>query len=132
MKASVIIPTFNRKKDLAECLGSIFSCSQQLSLHEVIVIDNNSDDGTLDFLREFSKKEPKLKFTQISERNAIKARNLGFNLASGDILIHIDDDVIVDNEWLRCMMAPYVDDSVGGVGGRLLFLDKPISQLLVI
>lgn len=120
MKASIIIPTLNRKKELAECLESIFGCSQQSSLLEVIVIDNNSTDGTWEFLREYAAKVPKLRCIQINERNAIRARNLGFSLASGDIVIHIDDDIVVDREWLRCLTTAYIDESVGGVGGRLL------------
>jgi len=120
VKASVVIPTLNRKADLSECLDSIFECSQQSSLLEVIVVDNNSTDGTLEYLREYAAEEPRLKFTQIPVRNAIRARNLGFNLSSGDIIIHIDDDIIVDKEWLKNIVAPYVDESIGGVGGRLL------------
>jgi GT2 family glycosyltransferase len=124
IKASVVIPTLNRKKDLEECIRSIFSCSLQSSLKEVIVIDNNSEDGTIEFLKNLAEKEPRLRFTKISERNAIKARNIGFNLASGDIIIHIDDDIVVDKEWLKCLIAPYDDNSVGGVGGRLLCIGK--------
>jgi len=134
MKASIIIPTLNRRKELAECLESIFGCSQQSSLLEVIVIDNNSSDGTLEFLREFAAKAPKLRFIQINQRDAIRARNLGFSLALGDIVIHIDDDIVVDKEWLRNLTTAYVDETVGGVGGRLLNsgqISKAKSMLIV-
>lgn len=127
MKASVVIPTLNRRSDLAECLDSIFLCSQQSSLLEVIVVDNESTDGTFEYLRNYAVEEPRLRFTQIPVRNAIKARNLGFNLASGDIIVHIDDDVVVDKEWLKKLVAPYVNESVGGVGGRLLDLTQAIE-----
>jgi GT2 family glycosyltransferase len=92
------------------------------------VIDNNSTDGTYDYIKRIAQENHKLIFRKILERNAIKARNIGFSLASSDIVIHIDDDVIVDREWLKEILVPYKDESIGGVGGRLVQLGKTMMR----
>lgn len=48
-KTSVIIPTFNRKSELRECLNSIYK--QDYAIFEVLIFDNGSTDGTKEMIR---------------------------------------------------------------------------------
>lgn len=52
---SVVIPTYNRKSQLKECLDSLTRQSYPTSLYEVIVVDDGSTDGTEDFLANYAK-----------------------------------------------------------------------------
>lgn len=110
---SIVIATYNRCADLAECLDSI-SCLKTKP-HEVIVVDSNSTDDTKKLKDRFP-----TRFVSISERNRQRARNLGISMASGDIVAFLDDDVVVCKDWLGQIVGPYLDESTAGVGGRVV------------
>ncbi|RJS78263.1 glycosyltransferase family 2 protein [Candidatus Bathyarchaeota archaeon] len=112
-KVSIIIATYNRFADLKDCLSSIFNLKDKV--HEVIVVDSNSSDKT-PMLKEYFP----IKYISIIERNRQRARNIGLSVACGDIVAFLDDDVIVHNSWLRRLLEPYLNESVGGVGGRVI------------
>jgi hypothetical protein len=110
----VVIATYNRFKDLAECLRSLFD--EEVKPCEVIVVDSDSTDGTENLKNLFP-----IKFLSVKDRNRQRARNLGILAASGDIVAFLDDDVVVHKEWLKKIAEPYMNDkSVGGVGGRVI------------
>jgi len=112
-KVSVIIPTYNRCKDLYECLVSVFAFRDKP--YEVIVVDSGSVDETGKLEACFP-----IRFVSIEERNRERARNLGVSMASGDIIAFLDDDVVVCEEWLSQIVKPYENCNVGGVGGRVI------------
>lgn len=94
MKVSVIIVTYNRKEELIECLMSILK--QTYIPDEIIVIDNNSTDGTenifkLKFTHTF------IKYFKLDKNHGVAGgRNIGIKKASGDILVFIDDDAEIE------------------------------------
>jgi GT2 family glycosyltransferase len=85
---------------------------------EIIVVDSNSTDGT----KELVKRYP-VKFVSIIEKSRIKARNIGFQLAKGEVVAYLDDDTITNKEWAKKIIEPYQIESVGGVGGRVVSHD---------
>ncbi|MEM3010835.1 MAG: glycosyltransferase family 2 protein [Candidatus Bathyarchaeia archaeon] len=113
MKLSVVIITYNRYKDLKECLDSIFKMHQKP--YEVIVVDSNSRDGT-----DTVKNKYPIEFISIPQKNMQKARNVGIFRAKGEIVAFLDDDVVVDKNWSKYILEPYKDRKVGGVGGRVI------------
>lgn len=112
-RVSVIIATYNRYKDLRECLVSLFDLNTKP--FEVIVVDSFSVDDTRKLKNCFP-----IKFVSIKKRNRQSARNLGISIASGDIIAFLDDDVIVHRNWLESIVELYSDNRVGGVGGRVV------------
>jgi len=87
---TVIIPTYNRRRWIGECLDSIRA--QTYPHIETLVIDDCSSDGTADWLAS----DPKYAFAQVhvQPRNggASEARNTGIRIASGDLIVFIDSD----------------------------------------
>ncbi len=118
LRLSVVIVTYNRYRDLKECLDSVFNFA--IKPYEVIVVDSCSIDGT-----EKIKDCYPIKFISIPERSMVSARNVGINVAQGDIVAFLDDDVVVDREWSKFLTKPYQDSTVGGVGGRVITYGKP-------
>jgi len=112
-RVSVVIATYNRYKDLQECLNSIFDLKTRP--HEVIVVDSDSADETKRLADSFP-----IKFACIKERNRQRARNIGIHMAEGDIVAFLDDDVVVSERWLEHIVSPYARSGVGGVGGRVV------------
>lgn len=113
MNVSIVIATYNRCSDLEECLASIFKLRN--GPREVIVVDSGSTDGTKELQEHFP-----IRYVSIGERNREHARNVGISLASGGVVVFLDDDVVVHEDWLSCLTEPYVNDGVGGVGGRVV------------
>jgi len=94
---------------------------QEYSAFEVIVVDSSSDERTQRLLAAF----PDIKNIRIlnSKNNRPQAKNLGIKDSKGQIIAFIDDDSIVQDGWLKNIVAGYINDSVGAVGGRIL--EKP-------
>jgi glycosyltransferase involved in cell wall biosynthesis len=97
---SVLIPTFNRVSLLPATLDSVFA--QRLTDFEVIVVDDGSTDGTLDYLRS-SRKE--VRILSQSNRGAGSARNLGSREAQGKYLAFLDSDDL----WFPWTLEVYRD-----------------------
>lgn len=112
-KLSVVIATYNRCDDLKECLSSIFDLRNKP--YEVIVVDSDSEDET-----EKLKKRFPIKFLSVARKNRQLARNIGISNAKGDVVAFLDDDVVVCEGWLNYIIRPYVNERVGGVGGRVI------------
>jgi ADP-heptose:LPS heptosyltransferase/glycosyltransferase involved in cell wall biosynthesis len=97
---SVIILTYNRKRDLLRCLEQLARQTCPPSEFEVIVIDNGSTDGTQEAVREFRALNIRL-VENSGARSFAAARNLGVQLAEGDMIAFLDDDCEPDAHWLE-------------------------------
>jgi GT2 family glycosyltransferase len=87
MKISVLIATRNRCDDLFKTLTAYKK--QTYTDVEIVVVDNGSDDGTAEMVRE---KFPEIVFFRMPDNIVHQALNLGVELSSGDILWRSDDD----------------------------------------
>ncbi len=98
-KLSVIIPTLNRRKLLAETLVTIFA--QTLPPQEVIVVDNGSRDGTVEWLEaEYGDMVICIENSSGNQTPG-KARNLGLNVASGNFVKFFDSDDLMTGNTLQ-------------------------------
>ena len=91
MNISVIIPTFNRKETLKRAIQSVLM--QSYTPYELIVIDDGSDDGTKEWLKD---NYPNVKYIYQMNSGVSSARNKGIKFARGDWIALLDSD----DEWL--------------------------------
>jgi glycosyltransferase involved in cell wall biosynthesis len=115
---SIVIPSYNRRSFLSDCLESLRT--QSYSNYEVIVVDDGSTDDTIEFLRAFTKTHPDFKiFWVVNENNlgANVARNAGVREAKGEFVAFLDSDCITKNNWLTELMKGFVSDEVASVTG---------------
>ncbi|GIP39126.1 glycosyl transferase [Paenibacillus sp. J31TS4] len=96
---SIIIPTFQGLYLLRECVASIRSHTH--SPYEIIVVDNGSDDGTLQYCRE----ENLMVISFPNNRGFPIAVNWGLRIAAGDHLLLLNNDIVVGPNWLDNMLA---------------------------
>ncbi len=97
-KISIIIPTLGRKTELDCLLESIVA--QNYSNIEVIVVDQNHDDS-LDYIIGKYKNKLKIFHEKVNFKGAAKARNYGFQKASGEIINFPDDDAVMAPDILH-------------------------------
>jgi O-antigen biosynthesis protein len=113
---SVVIPVHNAGRYLAECLASLTSQDFPADDYEVIVVDNNSTDASLEIAESFGR------VRVLSERRqgAYAARNTGIAAASGDIIAFTDPDCVCELSWLSVIRERLSEPSLGIVLGRRL------------
>jgi len=102
-KVSIIIPSFNSAKTIFYTLSSI--CKQKLTkkewkLIDIIVVDDGSNDNTAEVVSKFNGSLP-VKYVRQNHLGRSQARNLGVNLAHGNILIFLDSDVVLENNFIK-------------------------------
>ncbi|HEY7546996.1 MAG TPA: glycosyltransferase [Blastocatellia bacterium] len=120
MKFSIIIPTYNRARDLAGTLGSMAWLSPRAEW-EMLVVDNNSSDDTRAVVQEAQSWFPaKLHYLFEPEQGRCAALNAGIRAASGEILVTTDDDVRVEKDWLDRAAEGLSRLRCDYVGGRVL------------
>ena len=113
-KVSVVLCTYNRRAYLERVLDYLHY--QENGSFEVIVIDGPSTDGTKELLQS---KLPHIKLGHNPERNLSKSRNLGIELADGDVIAFIDDDALPFDDWVSNILDAYnsLPNTVAALGG---------------
>ena len=111
---SIIVLTKNSVSTIDKCLQSIFA--QTKKPQEVLVIDGNSTDGTLEIVKKYPVKlssEPGLGYGH--------ARNLGVKNALSETIAFVDSDCILDKEYLSELLTTLLSSelTIGGVGVQL-------------
>ncbi len=104
-RVSAVIPNWNRRDDLREAILAIQA--QTYPITEVIVVDNNSSDGTREMMEgEF----PEALFIQSPHNIAIQALNIGAKTAHGDIILHQDNDGVLEPDAVEKMVRVFATD----------------------
>ncbi len=96
---SVIIPTFNRKECLRNCLESLARQTQSFSDFEVIVVIDGSTDGTQEMLGSYQAPYQLQVLEQLNSGQC-KALNHGARAADGQILLFLDDDMVASPQLI--------------------------------
>jgi glycosyltransferase involved in cell wall biosynthesis len=105
---SVIIPTYNSEKTIGRCLESIKN--QTYKNVEIIVVDNFSEDKTVEICKEYNASIIKVK----GERT--KAKNIGLKNANGKYVLFVDSDMeLTPNVIEECVMLCESNSEIGGV-----------------
>lgn len=116
--ATIAICTCNR----VDCLqGAVRSALAQMPPfeYEVLVVDNNSSDGTKELMTNLQREFPELRYCFEGKPGISHARNTALREARGRIVAFIDDDGIAQPGWLENLEAQFDGSSVSVVGGRI-------------
>ncbi len=128
---SIIVCTFNRVDTLKIMLESFFGQDGINEIaYELLVVDNNSRIETRAMADAFLA-NPRCHYVFEGRQGLSFARNRGVREAKGEILAFLDDDVIVDRNWLENLQRCYLQTEADAVGGRvyLSFESEPPSWL---
>jgi GT2 family glycosyltransferase len=115
---SVVIPTYNRGPELARLLDSLQRCELPPGGAEYIVVDDGSSDDTPAVLA----RSALVGLTSIRQDNggAASARNRGWRMARGALIVFTDDDCVPTKNWLTDMVDGFASDDVAGIGGEVV------------
>jgi len=119
-KLSIIIPTYNRKDILRKTLDAYCSQSAQEEILEILVLDDESTDGTAEAVSEFSRgADIPVRYFGLAHRGPAAVRNHGIREARGWLLLFGDDDIVPGRDLVAEHLAwhgKYPEPSVGVLG----------------
>lgn len=100
---TLIICTYNREKYIGPLLESIAKNDYPTSDYELVLVDNNCTDNTKGVCEQFATTHPEIRLRYVveTEQGLSAARNKGIKEAEGDIIIYVDDDALVDTDYIR-------------------------------
>jgi len=107
-RATVIVVNYNGREHLADCFPSLASLLYPRDKLEIIMVDNGSRDGSVEFIRD---NFPQIKIIQ-NDRNLgfAQASNIGARGASGEYVAFLNNDMRVDPHWLIELVKPVLRD----------------------
>ena len=100
---TLIICTYNREKYIGPLLDSIAKNDYPTMDYEIVLVDNNCTDNTRKVCEQFIAEHSEIAFRYVvePEQGLSAARNKGIKEAKGDIIIYVDDDALVDADYIR-------------------------------
>lgn len=113
----MIVPVFNGAETIEACLESLLALDYPAGHREFIIVDNASTDRTPEILSCY---RDKIRITLEAKKGPAAARNKGLRSAHHEIVAMTDADCVVDRQWLRKLVGPLHDPSIGLVGGTIL------------
>lgn len=122
MKLDVIIATYNRRALLGRALASLLAPEVPEGMTvRVIVVDNNSNDGTPQVVEEWKEKfGGRLSYVFEATQGKSHALNAGISAARGDLIGMVDDDEEIDARWYSTVQQAFSDPAVDFIGGACL------------
>ncbi|MBR1476926.1 MAG: glycosyltransferase [Lachnospiraceae bacterium] len=104
-RISVIIPCFNIVNYIAECLESVLNQTITDVIIEIICVDDCSEDGTKNVLKEYEMNNPdQIMIIELSENvGQGKARNIGLEYATGEYIAFVDGDDVIAADMLKTL-----------------------------
>jgi len=103
--ASIIIVVYNHRKYIGACIDSILA---QEYPHEILIVDNSSQDGSADFV---AKNYPQIKLIRSAKNIGYGAgNNLGVSFAKGRYIVILNPDIVVEKGWLEELIKPLTSE----------------------
>jgi GT2 family glycosyltransferase len=121
-RAAIVILNWDGKPLLEECLPSVLDAVRhEGGGHEVLVVDNGSTDGSVDFVRS---RFPAVRILPLDRNYGFAGgNNRGAAEVESDIIVFLNNDMVVDRLFLRPLLEGFSDPSVFAVTSQIFFAD---------
>jgi cellulose synthase/poly-beta-1,6-N-acetylglucosamine synthase-like glycosyltransferase/spore germination protein YaaH/peptidoglycan/xylan/chitin deacetylase (PgdA/CDA1 family) len=121
-RVSVLIPAYNEEAVIeATVRAALASDYPEI---EVIVVDDGSIDRTAEIVREDFGRDPRVRLLLQSNHGKPSALNNGLGEATGEIVVSIDADTIVDAKAIRLLIRHFANPNVGAVAGNVKVMNR--------
>jgi cellulose synthase/poly-beta-1,6-N-acetylglucosamine synthase-like glycosyltransferase len=130
LKISIVIPAFNEGKNIIECVRSLKAQGFPKNDFEIIPVDNNSTDNTLELIKNLN-----ITYTVECKKGPAAAKNAGIKIATGNIIAFIDADCIATKDWVKNIVSGFDKPDVGCVAGSISAMGddnlSPLERFLI-
>ena len=121
-EVSVLIPAFNEEAVIVDTVRA--ALASEYKKLEIIVIDDGSADRTAELVRENFGSDPRVRLLLQANRGKPAALNHGLAEATGEIVVSIDADTIVDPPAIHLLVRHFADPKVGAVAGNVKVMNR--------
>jgi glycosyltransferase involved in cell wall biosynthesis len=127
-KVSVIVPVYNVEKYIRKCIDSILS--NTFKDFELILVDDCSQDNSLDICDEFSKRDNRVKIIRNKKNTGVSlSRRIGLEASIGEYIQYIDSDDWIENDMIEKMYEKAVSEDFDMVVCDYYYEDKNIEKI---
>lgn len=121
-KVSVIIPAYNEAAYLRICLDALAHQTQKPL--EIIVVDNNSSDGTAKIARSYKG----VRVINETKQGIVYARSRGFDAAKGEVIARLDAESKPNPDWIEHIGKVFKDKNIAAITGPFYYYDMPLAK----
>lgn len=120
---SINLLTYNSKKYIKFCLHSVLH--QSYPNTEILIIDNNSTDGTQEEIKKIKNREPRIKIILNKENTGYSGgHNQGIQESKGKYVLCLNPDIILEKDYVKNLVGIMErDKKIGLAGGKLIYYD---------
>lgn len=119
---TVVICTYNRLNHLKKAVDSLINQTIDNSMYEILIVDNNSTDGTANIADKYYPKIGNIRYILETRQSVAIARNTGWQHSNTKYVAYLDDDEIAKSDWLEQMLIT-IDSTkelnIGAIGGKV-------------
>ena len=116
----ILVCQKNNKDIISKCLDSVMN--QTYKKINCLVLDDNSDDGSIEYVKE---KYPKVKCLELSGQGPSQNRKIGIEKSSGKYVVTLDSDSILKKDWVSKMVRLMEENqNIGLASGKILYEDR--------
>lgn len=126
VRVSIIIAARNEEHNLRKCLDAILAQNYPKEKLEIIVVDDHSEDATLEIIRSYSEKNKNIKCLELPKNTIGKKSAIahGLNNSNGDLIVTTDADCEMGINWLSTIVAFYKKSEAKMIVGPVAFQDE--------
>jgi len=121
---SAVITVYNKENTIREAVESIIR--QTVDAKEIYIIDDGSSDGSIKIIKELASRYKKIVPIFETHRGIVYVSNIGLEKSTGDFVVFLDADAVIEDDWLEKIMPYFNDEKVAAVSG-LIKLANPKS-----
>lgn len=123
LHVTVAVITYNRSQLLRETLAGLVRQDYPAGCWELLIVDNNSTDDTRDAVAAFMASTPSPRWILEERAGLDHGRNRAIVEAKGDVIALVDDDILVEPDWLAQIASPFTTGgahAIGVAGGEVV------------
>jgi len=121
-QVTVLIPAYNEEAAIVQTVKAALACDYPKL--EILVMDDGSTDQTPNLVRANFGNDPRVRMISQPNRGKPAALNHGLEEATGEVIISIDGDTIVDPEAIPRLVRHFADPKVGAVAGNVKVINR--------
>jgi hypothetical protein len=123
---SIIIVNLNGKKWLEKCIPSIFDSNYPQNKIEIIIVDNGSVDGSVDFVRNKFSRNYQIRIIELDKNYGFaKPNNMGIRYSNGKFILFLNNDTIVTKNFLRNLIKIMLSNpKIGACQSKILLMEN--------
>lgn len=130
-KFSIVIPTLNEENYISDCIDSILDQSYDLNLIEIVIVDGNSIDKTIEIVNSYKQKLANILVLNNPEKRTPISLNIGIKNCSGDVAVILGAHTKIDKDFVKLNNQYLLEQNVKVTGGTQINVGKTFAQRLI-